>query len=208
MPVMIFTMLVVLVLAAAIITVVVMGMEGTGRKQHPEIAEAMARTARHLNGEAEPPRALVQLFDEIDEVGDINVRELPDRLRASARSAWSARSAASANQPEPSGDAEVATPTDLGSVDVGEPVEKVESVHADEAVEVGTSDDVDASDELVPRDEDWAPRVDQDVPEESGVDEETAQELREALAAPIGDLAEDDPYGVVTVHLAEGEARA
>ena len=75
MPVMIFTMLIVLVLAAAIIAVVVMGMEGTGRRQHPEIAEAMARTARHLNGEGEPPRALVQLFDEIDEVLEINAEE-------------------------------------------------------------------------------------------------------------------------------------
>ncbi len=105
MPVMIFTMLIVLVLAAAVIAVVVMGMEGTGRKQHPEIAEAMARTARHLNGEGEPPKALVQLFDEMDEVPDLNVRELPGKLRslrsaASARSAWSARSATSANPPE------------------------------------------------------------------------------------------------------------
>lgn len=98
MPIMIFTMLIVLVLAAAIIAVVVMGMEGTGRKQHPEIAEAMARTARHLNGEGDPPKALVQLFDEIDEVPDLNMRDIPEKLRtlrsaASARSAWSARSA-------------------------------------------------------------------------------------------------------------------
>ena len=46
MPIMIFTMLVVLVLAAGVIAVVVMGMEGTGRTKHPEIAEAMQRTAR------------------------------------------------------------------------------------------------------------------------------------------------------------------
>lgn len=95
MPIMIFTMLVVLVLAAAVIAVVVMGMEGTGRQQHPEIADAMAKTALHLNGEGEPPRALVTLFDEIDEVPDINVRELPARIR-SLRSATSARSAATA----------------------------------------------------------------------------------------------------------------
>ena len=43
MPIMIFTMLVVLVLAAGVIAVVVMGMEGTGRTKHPEIAEAMQR---------------------------------------------------------------------------------------------------------------------------------------------------------------------
>ena len=96
MPIMIFTMLVVLVLAAGVIAVVVMGMEGTGRTKHPEIAEAMQRTARHLNGEGEPPRALVAVFDEMDEVGDINVRELPRKLRTAA----SAASAASANPPE------------------------------------------------------------------------------------------------------------
>jgi hypothetical protein len=95
MPIMIFTMLVVLVLAAAIIAVVVMGMEGTGRSgKHPEIAEAMARTARHLNGEGEPPRRPSCLFDEIDEVGDINVRDLPDKLAQPARPPASAASAA------------------------------------------------------------------------------------------------------------------
>ena len=57
MPIMILTLLVVLVLAVVIIAVVVMGMEGTGKERHPEIANAMARTARHLNGEGEPPKA-------------------------------------------------------------------------------------------------------------------------------------------------------
>ena len=79
MPIVIFTMLMVLVLAAVVIAVVVMGMEGTGSEKHPEIADAMAKTARHLNGEGDPPRALVALFDEIDEVPD--VRELPAKIR-------------------------------------------------------------------------------------------------------------------------------
>lgn len=111
MPIMIFTMLVVLVVAAAVIAVVVMGMQGTGREQHPEIADAMARTARHLNGEGNPPRALVAIFNEADEVSDIDVKQIPGRLRsmASARSARSARSAASANPPERDAVAQVAT---------------------------------------------------------------------------------------------------
>lgn len=108
MPIMIFTMLVVLVVAAAVIAVVVMGMQGTGRDQHPEIADAMARTARHLNGEGQPPRALVAIFNEADEVSDLNVKQIPGRIRSmasarsarSARSAASARSASSANPPE------------------------------------------------------------------------------------------------------------
>lgn len=99
MPIMIFALLAVLVLAVVVIAVVVMGMEGTGREKHPEIAHAMARTARHLNGEGEPPKALLTLFDEIDEVPQVNVRDLPSKLR-SMRSARSATSAASADLPE------------------------------------------------------------------------------------------------------------
>jgi hypothetical protein len=95
MPIMILTLLVVLVLAVVIIAVVVMGMEGTGKERHPEIANAMARTARHLNGEGEPPKALVNLIDEFEEAP----RDLPNKLR-SLRSARSAVSAASASLPE------------------------------------------------------------------------------------------------------------
>lgn len=169
MPEMIFTMLVVLVLAAAVIAVVVMGMEGTGSKQHPEIAEAMARTARHLNGEGEPPRALVQLFDEMDEVPDLNMREIPDKLRSlrSAASAWSARSAQSANPPE------LEESFALGD----EPV--VHEVAAHEAFD----------------DEVWAP--DEAAPEASEVDDSAADAMTAALQAPVEDDPEvADPYGV------------
>lgn len=99
MPIMIFALLAVLVLAVVVIAVVVMGMEGTGRDKHPEIADAMARTARHLNGEGEPPKALRTLFDEIDDVPQVAVRDLPQKLR-SMRSARSATSAASADLPD------------------------------------------------------------------------------------------------------------
>lgn len=91
MPAVIFTMLVILGIAAVVIAVVVMGMEGTGRAKHPELADAMARTARHLNGEGEPPRGLRELFDE---AGDV-------RTAASTRSASSAGSAPTVSPVEP-----------------------------------------------------------------------------------------------------------
>lgn len=100
MAVMIFTMIVVMVIAVGVIAAVVMGMEGAGSAQHPELAEAMARTARHLNGEAAPPRALVALVDEMDEVPELSVRALPAKIR-SAASSLSARSAASATTADP-----------------------------------------------------------------------------------------------------------
>ena len=214
MLVMVFTMLGVLAIAAGVIAVVVMGMEGTGRQQHPEIAQAMARTARHLNGEGEPPRALVQLLDEVDEVGDINMRELPEKLRSlgsaataasarSARSAWSAlsaRSAASANPPEGVvglGDEPAVDPAD-------DPEREAEAAAEAEA-------DVEA----------WAPSV--AAPEASDVDESAAQQMSAALDAQVvDDPVEADPYGVlgagdvapapddtvVRVHLTQDEPRA
>lgn len=214
MLVMVFTMLGVLAIAAGVIAVVVMGMEGTGRQQHPEIAQAMARTARHLNGEGAPPRALVQLFDEIDEVGELNVRDLPEKIRSlgsaataasarSARSAWSAlsaRSAASANPPE--------GVVGLGDEPALDPV--VDPEHGAEA-EAQDESDVEA----------WAPSV--AAPEASDVDESAAQQMSAALDAQVvDDPVEADPYGVlgagdvapapddtvVRVHLTQDEPRA
>lgn len=184
MPEMIFTMLVVLVLAAAVIAVVVMGMEGTGSKQHPEIAEAMARTARHLNGEGEPPRALVQLFDEMDEVPDLNVREIPEKLRSlrSAASAWSARSAQSAN-PLEGEDAVAPAVATMGAVALG-----------DEPVVI-EPEDVDPEADERSDDAFWAPPA--AAPEASDVDESAADQMSAALEAPVVDDPEAaDPYGV------------
>ena len=109
MPAVIITMLVILLLAAAIIAVVAMGMQGHARDVNPELADAMERTARHLNGEAEPPRGLRVLLDEFDELPSPDLKEIPARIRsfrsarsaASAASATSAASAASADLPEP-----------------------------------------------------------------------------------------------------------
>ena len=99
MPAVIITMLVILLVAAAIIAIVAMGMQGHAREVNPELADAMETTARHLNGDAQPPRGLVTIFGEIDELPSADLRDIPARIR-SMRSARSAASATSASIPE------------------------------------------------------------------------------------------------------------
>ena len=60
----IIVMLVILGIALAVIAVVAVGMQGGG-SERSEIARTMTRTAQHLNGDAQPPRGLVEFFDEI-----------------------------------------------------------------------------------------------------------------------------------------------
>jgi hypothetical protein len=69
---------VILLIAIVVIAVVAVGMNGSLADRAPELADVMASTARHMNGDAEPPKVLVELFEEIPE------------LRPSARSAESA----------------------------------------------------------------------------------------------------------------------
>jgi hypothetical protein len=68
----------ILVVALVVIAVVAIGENGTMADRAPELADMMANTARHMSGDAEPPKLLVELFEEIPE------------LRPSARSADSA----------------------------------------------------------------------------------------------------------------------
>jgi len=58
-------MVVILAVAIGIVAIVAMGMQGAGRQRVPELANVMAETARHLNGDAEPPQGLVGFFEEI-----------------------------------------------------------------------------------------------------------------------------------------------
>jgi hypothetical protein len=51
-------MIVILVLAACTVGLVLLGMEGRGKQRAPKLADRMARAARHLNGDAEPPRLI------------------------------------------------------------------------------------------------------------------------------------------------------
>jgi hypothetical protein len=52
------TMSVILVIAAAIVGLVVIGAQGLGRRWAPKVAHTMARTVAHLNGNGRPPRIL------------------------------------------------------------------------------------------------------------------------------------------------------
>jgi len=61
MLVFVVAMLVILVFAVATLAVVLIGMEGRGWRQAPQLARLMRRVARHLNGEGRPPRRLQAL---------------------------------------------------------------------------------------------------------------------------------------------------
>ena len=100
-----FAMLVILGLAIAVLAMVVLGMEGTGRHRLPEVSHTLARAGQHLNGDAPPPRGLIAFFDAAEDGAD-DLRHLPDTLRqlrsgSSARSARSAQSAGSVSAMTP-----------------------------------------------------------------------------------------------------------
>ncbi|MBP8918421.1 MAG: hypothetical protein R2719_12965 [Micropruina sp.] len=78
MAVALLVMVVILALAIGIVAIVAMGMQGAGRERVPELANVMAETARHLNGDADPPQGLVGFFEEIPD---------PRRSATSAKSA-------------------------------------------------------------------------------------------------------------------------
>ena len=54
-------MLVILAVATGTLALVLVGMEGRGGRQAPQLARQMRRVARHLNGEGRPPRRLQAL---------------------------------------------------------------------------------------------------------------------------------------------------
>ncbi len=61
MLVLVVTMFVILAVAASTLVLVLVGMEGRGWRQAPQLARQMRRIARHLNGEGRPPRRLQAL---------------------------------------------------------------------------------------------------------------------------------------------------
>lgn len=72
-------MLVILGIALAVIAIVAVGMQGNLSKKAPDLADAMARTARHLNGDAQPPQGLVEFFEEIPMPG--SAASAPEKRR-------------------------------------------------------------------------------------------------------------------------------
>ena len=57
-------MLVILGIALAIIAIVAIGMQGNSRPRDQKVRRAMAKTGRHLNGEAPPPAGFVSFFED------------------------------------------------------------------------------------------------------------------------------------------------
>ncbi|MFW6598371.1 hypothetical protein ACQBAU_07450 [Propionibacteriaceae bacterium Y2011] len=55
-------MLVILGLCLAVVLMVTLGIEGLGKGRHPELADRLARYAKHLNGDAEPPKKFENLL--------------------------------------------------------------------------------------------------------------------------------------------------
>ena len=56
-------MIVILVVAAATVGLVLLGIEGRGRQRAPKLAHRMSRATQHLNGDGEPPARLVKLIE-------------------------------------------------------------------------------------------------------------------------------------------------
>ena len=61
-------MLVILAIALGVIAVVAVGMQGDMRRSS-RVASVMAQTAKHLNGEAPPPQALVDFWGDLPHPG-------------------------------------------------------------------------------------------------------------------------------------------
>ncbi len=54
-------MMIILAILAGTAGVVVVGLQGRGRDRAPRLADRLARTAQHLNGDGEPPQAFARL---------------------------------------------------------------------------------------------------------------------------------------------------
>ena len=63
MTVILITMIAVLVVAGVVAGLVLVGMEGRGGDRVPKLTRQMTRAARHLNGEAKPPKKFVRIVE-------------------------------------------------------------------------------------------------------------------------------------------------
>lgn len=81
MTVTVIVMLVILGIALSVIAVVAVGMKGNLADRAPDLANVMATTARHLNGDAEPPQGLVEFFEEIPDLRPKSADSATERQR-------------------------------------------------------------------------------------------------------------------------------
>jgi len=77
----VIVMLVILGIALSVIAVVAVGMKGNLADKAPDLANVMATTARHLNGDAEPPQGLVEFFEEIPDIRPKSADSATERQR-------------------------------------------------------------------------------------------------------------------------------
>ena len=63
MTVILITMIAVLVVAGVVAGLVLVGMEGRGGDRAPKLTRQMTRAAKHLNGEAKPPKKFVRMVE-------------------------------------------------------------------------------------------------------------------------------------------------
>ncbi|SDR99942.1 hypothetical protein SAMN04489812_0565 [Microlunatus soli] len=56
-------MITILVVAAAVVGLVLVGMEGRGRRRMPWVADKLTRAAQHLNGEVEAPESFTRVIE-------------------------------------------------------------------------------------------------------------------------------------------------
>ena len=59
----VLAMVIILGLAAGVVAVVAIGLQGRGHDRAPKLASTMARAARHLNGDAKPPERFMKLIE-------------------------------------------------------------------------------------------------------------------------------------------------
>jgi hypothetical protein len=56
-------MIAILAVAAAVVGLVLVGMEGRGRSRMPWLADKFTRAAQHLNGEVDPPEGFTRIVE-------------------------------------------------------------------------------------------------------------------------------------------------
>lgn len=62
MAAIVLSMIIVLGVAGSTVALVLIGMQGRGKRRAPRVAHKLARAAQHLNGDGETPRRFTRLL--------------------------------------------------------------------------------------------------------------------------------------------------